>query len=186
MTHGQHETASVIFQAHLRGSEPMVSGTDGEPAWPSEWVDRLAAALDEDDEGTARSLCRAKATAELLCAEATVLLGDGDSLPAEDIDLSGIRVDRTETGSVVRIHRWAAAFRVTVSRSVIESWCAIDAASGRSVFELAQYEAWLDDNGIWGLQDAVRFHLWGVAYELDGMGEQSCLPDPASVAAALG
>ena len=186
MTHGQHETVSVIFQAHLRGSEPMVCEADGDQAWPSEWVDRLAAALDGDDEGRARSLCRAQATAELLCAEATVLLGDGDSLPAEDIELSGISVDRTDAGPVVRVHRWAAAFRVSVPRSVMESWCTTDAASGRSAFAMAQYEAWLDDNDIWGLQDAVRFQLWGVPYELDGMGEQSCMPDPASIAAALG
>ena len=36
-----------------------------------------------------------------------------------------------------------------------------------------------------GLQDGVRFSLWDVSYDLDGMGENHCMPDAASVACAI-
>ena len=33
--------------------------------------------------------------------------------------------------------------------------------------------------------DGVPYSLWGVLYELDGMGDNVCVPNPDSVNAAL-
>jgi len=79
---------------------------------------------------------------------------------------------------------WQARFQVGVPRDMVLAWSELDASGARRYSE-ERYQGWVEEHDFWGFQDGVRYSLWGVLYELDGMGDNVCVPNPDSVNEAL-
>jgi hypothetical protein len=148
--------------------------------WSAEWLEGLRALLAAGDQEAAIAHCLPHASALFWPGEVEGLIDGEEEIEAESVNLSGLWLESEDGEDAPLFRWWSARFALPIPAELLEAWSEETPGGGRQWSE-ERYEAWLEDNDIWGLQEAVRFSLWGVLYELDGMGEMACYPDEEAV-----
>jgi hypothetical protein len=176
--------AIIEFVAELEGGWPMLDFCEEGEGWSSEWLQTLKKSITAGAFEEAIGLCLPHAAASFLVGEVPVLFDSDEPVAAYLVRLQGPSVETIDDSEAIVFRRWTAHFRLPICINILREWVSAD-EHGVSQWSLERYEAWLETHDIWGLQDGVRFSLWDVSYDLDGMGENHCMPDAASVACAI-
>jgi len=176
------DTHTVTLHARLKGGRPWEPRES--ECWSAEWYADIQTLIAEGDLEAACTSCAPHLTALFLCSEISALEST-EEVPGSTVKVSQPWLEEQPGGPPLLLFRWwYAKFDLKVSSATIRAWAADD-GQGALLFNLDEFEAWLEANNVWGLQDGVRFCFEDVNYELDGMGELSCEVDEASVNVAL-
>jgi hypothetical protein len=174
------EKIPIQFFAGLKGGHPVDDEDEGYwDEWPEDWREAVLSAAREGDMEEASRLCRDHISATFYPHDDfdhSMFEGAPEEIPADDVVVEG-GVGLSEDFPVFRW--WSAVFTIEVPFDVLMEWVTRDEAGDVHWSEDA-FADWSFDNEVW-FQDGVRWALRGVPYDLDGMGEHRCTPDPEDV-----
>lgn len=177
---GLKDSFLVKFVARLKGGRPVeLDQTYSKAELGSHWYNIACGYADAGEiDLLARILCD-KARAVFMLNEIPCLNSD------IIIDAKKIYFDHPYTDKIHRSNKKVllfnsiiAEFFIPMQRIIIKNWFTRD-KDKHCRFKFKCYEDWMWDNDI-RLQDGVRFHIGGLWYDLEGMGENSCVIDRSS------
>ena len=173
----------IILEASLKGGAPMLDDEDDEPnpVLSSSWYQKSCQLAKAGNQSGLSELVAGKLKAVFLLDEVSPLKSEG-SLVASRVTASGASAQKLagQTSKQILVFRhWGASFEVDLPRNIVEKWTE-KKPSGDRIFSRELYDKWLDDTGAC-LQDGVRYYLDELCYDLEGMGENGCRVDEASV-----
>jgi hypothetical protein len=174
----------ITFDAALKGGWPMLEFCEPDEMWPADWLGGLCDCIQAGELEDAVKRCAPHLSATFLCSEVGELDSE-DAIDAVEVEVRQPFVEQSVDGEPVVLFRWwQARFQVSVPRDLVLAWSEEDESGARRYSE-ERYQGWVEEHDFWGFQDGVRYSLWGVLYELDGMGDNVCVPNPDSVNEAL-
>jgi len=173
----------VILEASLKGGSPMLDDEDDEPnpVLASSWYQKSCQLAKAGDHSGLSELVARKLKAVFQLDEVSPFKIKG-SLVASRVTASGASSSKLagSPGKQILVFRhWGASFEVDLPRKIVEKWTE-KLPSGDRIFSRDLFDKWLDDTGAC-LQDGVRYYLDELCYDLEGMGENGCRVDEASV-----
>ena len=151
------------------------------PVLSSSWYQKSCQLAKAANHVGLSELVASKLKAVFLLDEVGPLKSEG-SLIASRVTASGASAQKL-AGSpgkwILMFRHWGASFEVDLPRKIVEKWTE-KLPSGDRIFSGDLFDKWLDDTGA-HLQDGVRYYLDELWYDLEGMGENGCRVDEASV-----
>lgn len=182
------ERFKIVFHAVLKGAAPAVCDEDYDeeegipPPWPAEWAEQLNQAIAKKDQEALAELCKPHLAAKYFPHDnfegyPELFAGAPDEIPADDVAATGMVGMQ---GGYPLFRCWNATFTLELPIEVLLRWTDHDDPNDVRWSDEG-YDAWMEEIEFWGFQDGVRWSLWGIPYELDGMGEHGCEPDHENV-----
>lgn len=170
----------IQFFAGLKGGHPVDDEDEGYgDEWPEDWREAVRSAAHKGDLEEASRLCRGHLSATFYPHDDfdhPMFEGAPEEIPADDVVVeSAVGL----SGDFPVFRWWSAVFTIEIPIEVLMEWVTRDEAGDVHWSEDA-FTDWAFDNEVW-FQDGVRWALRGVPYDLDGMGEHRCTPDPDDV-----